>query len=105
VRDNGALLSLESRIPLIRNRRWAEYIQVVPFVDVGWGWQTRGVTPSPDNLASAGLGLRWAAQWALPLPVQSEFEIFWGYKLRDVTTSGGNLQDHGLHLQLAVNLF
>jgi hemolysin activation/secretion protein len=105
VRDNGALLSLESRIPLIRNRRWAEYIQVVPFVDVGWGWQTRGVTPSPDNLASVGLGLRWAAQWALPLPEQSEFEIFWGYKLRDVTTSGGNIQYHGLQLQHAVNLF
>lgn len=105
VRDNGALVSLESRIPLIRNQRWAEYIQVVPFVDVGWGWQTRGDTPSPNNLASVGLGLRWAARWELSLPLQSEFEVFWGYQLRDVPTSGDNLQDHGLHLQLAVNLF
>jgi hemolysin activation/secretion protein len=105
VRDNGALVSLESRIPLIRNRRWAEYLQVVPFVDVGWGWQTRGDTPSPSNLASVGLGIRWAARWEMALPLQSEFEIFWGYQLRDVATSGDNLQDHGLHLQLMVNLF
>jgi hemolysin activation/secretion protein len=105
VRDNGALVSLESRIPLIRNRRWAEYLQVVPFVDVGWGWQTRGETPSPSNLASVGLGLRWAARWTMALPLQSEFEIFWGYQLRDISTSGDNLQDHGLHLQLLVNLF
>ncbi len=109
VRDNGALISLESRIPLIRNRRWAEYIQVVPFVDTGWGWQTRGDTPSPKSLTSVGVGLRWAARWtprwAFSLPLQSEFEIFWGYQLKDVTTNGSNLQDHGLHLQLAVNLF
>jgi hemolysin activation/secretion protein len=105
VRDNGALVSLESRIPLIRHQRWAEYLQVVPFVDVGWGWQARGNTPSPSNLASVGLGLRWAARWALSLPLRSEFEIFWGYQLRQVATSGGNLQDHGLHLQLAVSLF
>ncbi|WP_179137926.1 ShlB/FhaC/HecB family hemolysin secretion/activation protein [Candidatus Entotheonella palauensis] len=109
VRDNGALVSLESRVPLIRNRRWAEYLQVVPFVDAGWGWQTRGDTPSPKNLTSVGLGLRWAARWmprwAFSVPLQSEFEIFWGYQLRDVTTNGGNLQDHGLHLQLAMNLF
>ena len=105
VRDNGALVSLESRIPLIRNQRWAEYVQVVPFVDVGWGWQTRGGTPSPHHLASVGLGLRWAARWEWSLPMQSEFEIFWGYQLQDVVASGDNLQDHGLHVQLAVNLF
>lgn len=109
VRDNGALVSLESRVPLIRNRRWAEYIQLVPFFDAGWGWQTRGDTPSPKNLTSVGLGLRWAARWmprwAFSLPLQSTFELFWGYQLKAVTTNRGNLQDHGLHLQLAMNLF
>ncbi len=102
VRDNGALVSLESRIPLIRNLPWAEYIQVVPFFDAGWGWQRGGNTPSPTYLASLGLGLRWAARWK---SVRSEFEIFWGYQLRDVDTNGGNLQDQGIHLQLAVNMF
>ncbi|WP_089717474.1 ShlB/FhaC/HecB family hemolysin secretion/activation protein [Candidatus Entotheonella palauensis] len=109
VRDNGAVVSLESRVPLIRNRRWAEYIQLVPFADVGWGWQTRGDTPSPKNLASVGLGLRWAGRWmpswALSAPLQSEFEIFWGYQIKDVMNTGDTLQDHGLHLQLAVTLF
>jgi hemolysin activation/secretion protein len=107
VRDNGALVSLESRIPLIRNRRWAEYLQVVPFFDVGWGWQTRGNTPSPKNLASVGLGLRWAMRWTTSssLPLESEFEFFWGYQLRDIETSSDNLQDHGIHLQFTMNLF
>jgi hemolysin activation/secretion protein len=86
---------------LIRNQRWADYLQVVPFVDVGWGWQAEGMTPSPSNLASVGLGVRWA----LSTPLQSEFELFWGYQLRDVINSGNNLQDHGLHVQLLVNLF
>ena len=109
VRDNGALISLETRIPVIRNRRWAEYIQLVPFLDAGWGWQTRGDTPSPKNLTSIGLGLRWAARWTpswmFSIPLQSEFEVFWGYQLKDDGSSGNNLQDHGVHLQLAVNLF
>lgn len=105
VRDNGVLLSLESRIPLIRNRPWADYIQVVPFFDAGWGWQRAGDTPSPTFLPSVGLGLRWAARWEFALPLRSEFEIFWGYQLRDVDNSGSNLQDQGLHLQLAVTMF
>lgn len=105
VRDNGALVSLESRIPLIRNQPWADFIQVVPFFDIGWGWQRAGNTPSPKYLASVGLGLRWAARWELALPLRSEFEIFWGYQLRDVDTNGGNIQDQGIHLQLAVTVF
>lgn len=105
VRDQGALISLESRIPLLRNHRWAEYFQVVPFVDVGWGWQRKADTPSPKHLASIGLGLRWAARWEFAFPLRSEFEIFWGYPLRDVDTSGGNLQDQGVHVQIAVTMF
>lgn len=106
VRDNGALISLESRIPIVRNQRWAEFLQLVPFFDIGWGWQRKGDTPSPTHLASVGLGLRWAARWDIKtVPLRSEFEIFWGYKLRDVNTNGGNLQDKGVHLQLAVTMF
>jgi hemolysin activation/secretion protein len=37
VRDHGLIVSLEGRIPLVENRRWAEFVQLVPFVDFGRG--------------------------------------------------------------------
>jgi hemolysin activation/secretion protein len=105
VRDNGLLVSLESRLPLIRNTRWAEFVQVVPFVDFGRGWNRTVDTPDPTTLVSIGLGMRWAATVQTVVPLRAQFEVFWGYKLQDVETEGGNLQDHGLHLQLVVAAF
>ncbi|MDH3598198.1 MAG: BamA/TamA family outer membrane protein [Candidatus Tectomicrobia bacterium] len=105
VRDNALLMSLESRFPLIRRRRWAESLQIVPFVDFGWGQNRDVFTPSPDALASVGVGVRWAARWTAVIPVRLQFEVFWGQKLVDVSTPGGNLQDKGLHLQLGLSSF
>ena len=50
VRDNALIASLESRIPLVRNRRWADYVQVVPFVDVGRGWNRQAPDTGPDDI-------------------------------------------------------
>src|SRR4029453_2238813 len=57
VRDNGLIASLESRIPLVRNTPWADYVQVVPFVDFGRGWNSQVDTPDPKSLLSSALGL------------------------------------------------
>lgn len=100
VRDNGLIGSLESRFPLIRNTRWAEVVQVVPFVDAGWGWNQKVATPEPTLLVSIGLGLRWTATFRTVVPLRMQFEVFWGYKLKDVEDRGGDLQDHGVHLQI-----
>jgi hemolysin activation/secretion protein len=105
VRDNALIASLESRIPLVRNRRWADYVQVVPFVDVGQGWNQEGETPDPKTLVSVGLGLRWAATFDTVVRLRPQFEIYWGYKLKDVQTTGGNLQDEGIHLQFVLAAF
>lgn len=105
VRDNGLITSLESRLPLVRNAPWAEYVQVVPFVDFGWGWNRKVDTPDPTTLLSIGLGLRWGATWRVGVPLRTQAEVFWGYKLKDVRTEGGNLQDKGLHLQFVVSAF
>jgi len=101
-RDNGILVSLESRISLIRHQRWADRIQIVPFIDFGWGSNRKVETPDTKVLASIGLGVRWAAKWKAVVPMHSRFEVFWGYRLNDVETSGGNLQDKALHLQFAL---
>jgi hemolysin activation/secretion protein len=105
VRDNGLIVSLEGRIPLLENRRWAEYVRIVSFVDFGRGWNRTLATPDPTNLASIGLGLQWSATWRTLVPLRAYVEVFWGYKLLDVETSGGNLQDQGVHLQVVLSAF
>jgi hemolysin activation/secretion protein len=105
VRDNAVIASLESRIPLVRNRRWADYLQVVPFIDVGRGWNQQADTTDRALLAGVGLGLRWAATFGTAVPLRPQFEIFWGYQLKDVRTTGGNLQDKGVHLQFTLAAF
>jgi hemolysin activation/secretion protein len=105
VRDNGVVASLEARLPVVREHRWAEYVQVAPFIDFGHAWNTRQPTPKPRTLASVGLGLRWAATVPAPFAVRPQFEVYWGVPLNHVNTPGGDLQDWGLHLQLLVALF
>ncbi|MEE9534559.1 MAG: ShlB/FhaC/HecB family hemolysin secretion/activation protein, partial [Acidimicrobiia bacterium] len=105
VRDNAFLASLETRIPVIRDKPWADFVQIVPFVDFGQAWNTKTPTPDPQNLASIGLGLRWAVTLTSPFSLRPEFELYWGYPLVDVETVGGDLQDSGIHLQFVVALF
>ena len=106
VRDNGLIGSLEARIPLVRNTRWAEVVQVIPFVDAGWGWNQRIPTPEPRTLASVGLGVRWTATWPVAtVPIRTQVEVFWGYRLLARDTAGEGLQDKGLHLQAVVAAF
>jgi len=106
VRDNGLIGSLEVRLPLVRQTRWAEVVQVIPFVDAGWGWNQRIATPVPRALASLGLGVRWIKTWSLAMvPLRTQVEVFWGYRILARDTLGNDLQDKGLHLQAVVAAF
>lgn len=105
VRDNAILASVEFRIPLMRNKWWADVVQLAPFIDYGNAWNTKFSTPAPRNLASVGLGLRWALALTSPVSLRPECEIYWGVPLNNVATEGGNLQDAGVHFQLAVAAF
>jgi hemolysin activation/secretion protein len=107
VRDNGLIGSLEARIPLVRNTRWAELLQLIPFVDAGRSWNQRIPTPEPKTLASLGLGVRWTKSWSLAtVPLRAQVEVFWGYRLlAREAVEGGGLQDKGLSLQAVVEAF
>jgi len=102
--DEVFIASLETRIPLVQNERWAEYLQVAPFFDYGWGRDKGIPTIGPTNISSIGAGLRWGASLIKsPLQLRSDAEIYWGYQLRTVPDTGGNLQDDGISFQIAVS--
>jgi len=105
LRDNAFLTSLEVRVPLVRHTRWADYLELAPFTDFGRAWDTARRTPDPQDLASVGIGLRWAATVPLVIPLRPVLEVYWGHKLRDVTYPGGNLQDKGVHFQILLTAF
>jgi hemolysin activation/secretion protein len=95
------MASLEARVPVYRTKAGVDTLFLVPFVDVGHGWETTVPTPEtpPQTLASIGIGTIWNF-WR-----GSRFEIYWGKQLKEFDTGRGNLQDHGIHLQLVVEAF
>jgi hemolysin activation/secretion protein len=107
VRDQALIASLESRIPIIRNKPWADYLQLVPFIDYGRAWNKELRTPSPKDIWSIGLGLRWGTILTKsPVEVRAEFEFYWGYALKNVDTGDEyDLQDDGIHFQFVITGF
>ncbi|MDH3605076.1 MAG: BamA/TamA family outer membrane protein, partial [Candidatus Tectomicrobia bacterium] len=103
IRDNALIVSMETLIPLVQHHRWANFVHLIPFVDFGRSWNRKVETPDPTNLASIGLGMRWATTARLVVPIRAQLDVWWGYKLLDVDTEGGNLQDKGLHLRFVVS--
>lgn len=102
VRDRAVIASLESRLPVLQNRSWAEYLQVCPFLDYGRGTNVNIPASGPSELSSAGVGLRWGANLlTLPFGVKSEAEIYWGHPLRELPHPHDDIQDDGVHFQLA----
>jgi hemolysin activation/secretion protein len=100
IRDNAFLASVENRYPVLKFASGEDLLQFAQFVDLGRAWNTKGVTPDPQTLASVGLGLRWNI---LPRD-RARFELYWGLPLNHVPHPPGNLQDHGIHFQLVVQV-
>jgi hemolysin activation/secretion protein len=112
VRDDAIIASFETRVPVIRNKRWADYVELVPFVDYGKAWFGRAWnrkihTPDPKAIASVGVGVRWAVTLPKPFQIRPQFECYWGHRLNNIETSSGehDLQDDGVHFQFSIGLF
>jgi hemolysin activation/secretion protein len=106
VRDNGFIGSLESRIPVIRNKPFADFLEFCQFADFGTAWNKDLPTPRPRSIGSVGLGLRWGATFKYPVLLRPQFEIYWGVPLKHVDTSGNwNLQDSGIHFRFLLAAF
>jgi hemolysin activation/secretion protein len=105
LRDRAVLTSFETRVPVVGNAFWADYLELAPFVDFGRGWDVKLKTPQPKDISSVGMGLRWALTFLRPIPIRPQFEVYYGYRLRKVLNPNSSLQDHGFHLQFGIGIF
>lgn len=98
--DNGAFVSAEVQIPILRLSEIDSTLQVIPFVDFGVGWNSSGrENPDPNTLAAVGLGLRWSQGSRLSI------RLDWGIPLVFVESGDRTLQENGLYFSLLYNPF
>lgn len=114
VRDNGASVSLELRLPIFGYHSEAHPLNLVvaPFLDYGRSWDEVDTDPTSttrdtDNarfILSGGVGLLWR-------PIRGlQATIYWGEELddnfnlddpRDSNTRDRDLQDDGVHFSIS----
>lgn len=106
VRDNGWVSSVEFRIPLFRvpfpflsEQPNGGLVELAPFADFGWSWNSDPPTPDPETISSVGLGLRWSPTRKI------HAQLYWGYAFRDVDVDDQNIQDDGVHFLVNTRLF
>ena len=95
ITDNGVLGSIELRLPLTSN---PQTFQLIPFVDVGTGWNNEEPGSDIETLASVGMGLRWSIDSNL------ETRLDYGIPLTN-NDDGDSLQGNGFHWSLNYQLF
>jgi hemolysin activation/secretion protein len=97
VTDSAWSASAELQVPLFRLPELEGLFQVVPFVDLGGGWNHPSRDQDPlavDTLGSVGLGWVWS---------QGDYlraRLDWGIPLSPVENDGTSLQDSGLHFSI-----
>ncbi|MBE9212455.1 ShlB/FhaC/HecB family hemolysin secretion/activation protein [Plectonema cf. radiosum LEGE 06105] len=96
VTDSGIVGGIEARIPLSSS---VETLQLIPFFDIGTGWNNGISNPSPQTLASLGLGLQWQPLKGLGLRAD------YGIPLIGRGDSGNSLQENGFNFSVRYQPF
>ncbi|BAY90745.1 MULTISPECIES: ShlB/FhaC/HecB family hemolysin secretion/activation protein [unclassified Tolypothrix] len=95
--DNGIFASTEVQLPVMAVFRGKGLIQVIPFVDFGTGWNNSGQTnPSPNTMASVGLGLQWQQD-------RVTARLDWGIPLISVNSPYGTGLENALYFSVQYN--
>ena len=98
--DNGVLLSAEFEFPIFRSPKRQTIVQLIPFIDVGAGWNSDGnANPDRNVLLSTGLGLQ------LQLGKGLTARLDWGIPLVDIESRDRTWQENGLHFSLETRPF
>ncbi|WP_230966271.1 ShlB/FhaC/HecB family hemolysin secretion/activation protein [Nostoc sp. NZL] len=98
--DNGAFLSAEMQLPILRVPEVQGILHLTPFVDFGIGWNSSANSELDSNtLLSTGLGLQWQmSDWL-------NMRLDWGLPLIDVDGSNNSLQENGLSFSVNIKSF
>lgn len=97
--DNGLFASAEVRWPVWRVSEVQGLLQVVPFVDVGAGWNVESRTPDNNLLVGAGLGLLWRQGDTLTA------RLDWGIPLVSNNVRKRTWQESGVYFSIVFNTF
>ena len=98
--DNGVFASAELRVPILRIPEEESLLQLTPFIDYGYGWNSgRRGNPDPNQLVSVGLGLLWQTSDRFTA------RLDWGIPLTDVQSNQRTLQDAGILFSIVVKPF
>jgi hemolysin activation/secretion protein len=94
--DSGIQGSIEWQMSLVRDSDGVSFVKILPFIESGVIWNTRGVptNPSPQVLASIGTGLIYQPMKNIVL------RLDYGLPLIDAKNPGTNLQDSGLYFSI-----
>ena len=96
VTDNGILGATELRFAVLpRTNR----LQIIPFLEAGYGWNNQSPDPADPLLLSLGLGLRWAITPDLSV------RLDYGVPLIDLGDQGNSLQDNGFYFSIRYQPF
>ncbi|MCK5091491.1 MAG: BamA/TamA family outer membrane protein, partial [Gammaproteobacteria bacterium] len=86
------------RMPVFNTWLGRNKLQLAAFLDFGRSWNRERATATPEDISSAGIGIRWA-------PTNNIYgDIYWGKRLRTVTNPDNDLQDDGIHFQFQITL-
>ncbi len=98
--DNGILASGEIRLPVVRIPEWETVVQLIPFIDLGVGWNS-GDTEEPETntLAAIGLGLQLLQSRGFSA------RLDWGIPLVNLESTERTWQENGIYFSVEWNLF
>jgi hemolysin activation/secretion protein len=96
VTDNAVVGSVELRVPLSAN---INELQLIPFIDIGTGWNNQTETPSSSVLLGTGLGVQWQ-----PIPM-ANLRFAYGIPLINVSNRGGSWQENGVYFSVTMQPF
>lgn len=97
--DNGIFATAEVQYPVLRIPQSQTLLQVVPFFDVGSGWNSDTENPVVNTLVSVGLGLQWRQGDRFTA------RLDWGIPLVSVNSRERTWQENGVYFSVIYNPF
>jgi len=95
--DSGVQASIEFQLPISRDDSGNSIFKLLPFVDAGTVWNSRGDNSNNQTLFGLGMGLLWQPTRQLNL------RLDYGVPLNKVNNATNNLQDSGFYFSLGGN--